>query len=261
MATSIGNKGGTAGSGLTVAVTLATVTAGSTIVVGVLINSSTSTITVADGQGSYVQCDVILRSSTIASLQCFYLKNANAGSHTIAATISVSDPETYIYAKEVIGAHLTAPLGTVAQGTGASGTALATAATLSGSSGDMILGFGGNEVLAETYTKGATFDLLDALTQLFSEHRALSGSVASFAANASQSGSDEWIMQGLTILQDPGGGGGGGTPSLDENGWNPMEPQTNPYVIQRWMPRRHERRHGSISLVNPQHIVGVHHGR
>lgn len=209
MATSIGNKNGNeVASSTIISVTLPTITAGSTIVVGVMIQSLSSTITVADAQGSYVPVDNIIRGTTVASMQVFYLKNANSGSHTITATVSVSDAELHIYAKEVIGAHLTAPLGVVvAQGTGTTGTALATAATLSGSSGDMILGFGGNEVAVETYTKGATFDLVDAFTQLFSEHRALSGSVSSFAADASQSVSAEWMMQGLTILQAAGGGG------------------------------------------------------
>ena len=205
MATSIGNKGGTAGSGTTVAVTLATITAGSTIVVGVLISSLTFTITVADAQGSYTAVDTIIRGTTNESLQCFYLKNANSGSHTITATISTTDPETYIYAKEVIGADITTPLGTVAQGTGASGTALATAATLSGVSGDMILAFGGTEAVVETYTKGTTFDLLDSTSQIFSEHLAAGGTISSFAADASMNNSGDWVIQGVTILQAASG--------------------------------------------------------
>ena len=225
MATSIGNKGGTAGSGTTVAVTLATITAGSTIVVGVLISSLTFTITVADAQGSYTAVDTIIRGTASESMQCFYLKNANSGSHTITATISTTDPETYIYAKEVIGADITTPLGTVAQGTGTTGTALATAATLSGVSGDMILAFGGNMAAGETYTKGGTFDLLDVITQLFSEHRALGGTVSSFAADASQNNSAEWVIQGVTILQVAAGGGATQAqiwPSIQQGILNPM---------------------------------------
>lgn len=201
-ATSVGSTGGNSGSGTTLAVTITGVTANSTIVCGTMLSGATHTVTMADGQGSYTAADTILRH-TSESLQAFYLKAANSGSHTITATYSGSNAETYLYCVEVIGAHTTAPLGTVAQGTGAS-TNLATAATLSGSSGDMILAFGGNETAAETYTKGATFDAITTTGQLFGETRILAGSVSFFAANASMSSSDEWVIQGVTIAQDGG---------------------------------------------------------
>lgn len=203
MATSKGIEGGNSGSGTTVAVTLATITANSTIAVGVLWQGVTDTVSVADGQGSYTSVQAAILN-TNESLQCFFLKAANSGSHTITATFSGSNSETYIYAIEIKGAHLTAPLGTTAQGSATTGTALATAATLSGSSGDMIVAFGGNETDAETYTKGATFDSIAQVAQIFGETRALSGSVSSFAADATQSATGHWTIQGLTIVAAPG---------------------------------------------------------
>lgn len=213
MATSIGIKGGTSqgGGGGTIAVTLAGITAGSTIAAGVLFaHTAAETITgVSDAQGSYAQV-AAQKNDTVATVavQCWYLKNANSGSHTITASFSGgANGENYIYAIEVKGADTTAPLGTVDSGTANTGTALATGATLSGSTGDAILAFGGNESTAETYTKGATFDAITTQGQMFGETRILTGSVSSFAANATQSASADWVIQGFTIVAASGGGG------------------------------------------------------
>lgn len=204
MAASVGIKNGASGSGTTIATTLAGVTAASTIVVGVICDAAGSVSGVADSQGSYTACQAQTTDAT-CNLRMYYLANANAGSHTITATISNSNSETYIRAVEIIGAHTTVPLGTVAAGTAGSGTALATAATMSAVSGDVIVAMGGNESAGETFTKGATFDSLDQQgTQMFAEYRAAAGTISSFASNATQTASAKWVIQGATILQSSG---------------------------------------------------------
>lgn len=203
MAASVGIKNGASGSGTTLAVTLAGITAGSTIVVGVICDAAGSVSGVADSQGSYTAVRAQTTDAT-CNLRMYYLANANSGSHTITATFTNSNSETYIRGVEVIGAHTSSPIGTSDAGTNSTGTALATAATLTGNSGDVILGFGGNESAGETFTKGSTFDSLDQQgTQMFAEYRALSGSVSSFAVDATQSASAKWVIQGVTIVQGP----------------------------------------------------------
>lgn len=207
MAATKGVVNGSTGSGSSLALSMAGITAGSTIVVGVLCDAAGSVSTVSDSQGSYTAVRAQTTDAT-CSLRCYYLPNANAGTHSITINFTNANAETYSRGVEVLGAHLTVPLGTSDQGTAGTGTALATAATLSGAVGDLLVAFGGNESAGETFTKGATFDSLNQQgTQMFAEYRALAGSVASFAANATQSASAKWVIQGMTILQASGGGG------------------------------------------------------
>ena len=203
MATAIGQTGGATGASVTsLQVTLNGVVAGSTIVVGVLQNTGSGTLTVADGQGSYTQCATRnVDTHGNCSIWTFHLKNASAGTHVITATFSPSNAEAYMIAAEVLRASLERPLrGTIANGASeGAGGAIATAATLEAHAGDVILAFGGNQSCNATFTKGATFTGSLQQDQVWMEYRLVTGEVSAFAADGTQVGTCEWTAQGLTI--------------------------------------------------------------
>ena len=99
-------QGGTANAA---SVTITGVGAGSTLTVLVTCTGANTTSAVADGQGSYTKIGTTLTDgSNGIEYTLWQLKNANAGSHTVTATVSAGTP-FYLF-DEHSGADTTTPL-------------------------------------------------------------------------------------------------------------------------------------------------------